>query len=372
MNRLWLKLTLAFGVVIFISNLAFPIVTLAWNFMSPETRLFIVRPAPTIGTPLEEEARQLLIQEQVTRTLISIGIVTAATAVIAGVFISRSMTHPLTELVDAAKELGKKNLERRVVPRGTDETRALAVAFNDMGERLQTAEILRRSLLADVAHELRTPLTVLQGNLRAILDDVYPLDKEEITRLYDQSRHLHRLVNDLHELAQADAHQLPLHRQRTDMDKLVHQAVAMIEPLADEKAIKVTIINGMVLPPVEVDQARLTQAVQNLLTNAVRHTSEGGTISVQLSKAEETLQIAVQDNGEGISTEHLPYVWDRFYRTDRTRDRHTGGTGLGLAIVRGIIEAHGGTVSVTSDGLGKGSTFGLELPLNPLAPARPL
>ncbi len=368
MNRLWLKLTLAFGAVIFISNLAFPLVTLAWNYMSPETRLFIVRPVPPMEFPLDEETRQLLIQEQVTRTLISIGIVVAATAVIAGIFISRTLTRPLTELVDAAKELGQKNLKRRVVPRGTDETRALAEAFNDMGERLQTAETLRRHLLADVAHELRTPLTVLQGNLRAILDDVYPLDKEEISRLYDQSRQLNRLVNDLHELAQADAHQLPLHRQRTDVETLVHRAVAMIEPLADEKAIHVTVSHGGDLPPVEVDRARLTQAVQNLLTNAVRHTPEGGNISVQLSRADATLQIAVQDSGEGIATEHLPYVWDRFYRTDRTRDRHTGGTGLGLAIVRGIVEAHGGTVSAQSEGLGKGSTFGLALPLNQTAP----
>jgi signal transduction histidine kinase len=368
MNRLWLKLTLAFGVVIFISNLAFPIVTLAWNFMSPETRLFIIRPVSSAELPLDETTRQLLIQEQVVRTLISIGIVTAATAVIAGIFISRTLTNPLTELASAAKELGQKNLERRVVPRGTDETRALAVAFNDMGERLQTAETLRRNLLADVAHELRTPLTVLQGNLRAILDDVYPLDKEEITRLYDQSRHLHRLVNDLHELAQADANQLPLHRQSTDVDKLVQMAVTMIEPLADEKTIKVAISNGTALPNVEVDQARLTQAVQNLLTNAVRHTPEGGTISVQVSQADNALQIAVQDTGEGIAPEHLPFVWDRFYRTDRTRDRHTGGTGLGLAIVRGIVEAHGGTVSATSEGIGKGSTFGMELPLNQPAP----
>ncbi len=366
MNRLWLKLTLTFGAVIFISNLAFPLVTLAWNFLSPETRLFVIRPAPSIEfeMPLDEETRQLLIQEQVVRTLISIGIVVGTTAGVAGIFISRSLTKPLTELADAAKALGQKNLARRVTPHGSDETRALAVAFNDMAERLQTAESLRRNLLADVAHELRTPLTVLQGNLRAILDDVYPMDKEEITRLYDQSRHLHRLVNDLHELAQADAHQLPLHRQPTDMDELVHQAVAMIEPLADEKTITLNVQNGIVLPVLEVDQARITQAVQNLLTNAVRHTPEGGTISIQVGTLEDMVQIAVKDTGEGIAPEHLPFVWDRFYRTDRTRDRHTGGTGLGLAIVRGIIEAHGGTVSAQSEGVGKGSTFGLQLPLN--------
>lgn len=366
MNRLWLKLTIAFGVVIFISNLAFPIVTLAWNFFSPETRLFVIRPAPSIEfeVPLDEETRQLLIQEQVIRALISVGIVVAATAGIAGIFISRSLTQPLTELASAAKAFGQKNLERRVTPRGTDETRALAVAFNDMAERLQTAETLRQNLLADVAHELRTPLTVLQGNLRALLDDVYPMDKAEITRLYDQSRHLHRLVNDLHELAQADANQLPLHRQYTDLDKLVHQAVAMIEPLADEKDIRVNLRNETVLPTIKVDQARMTQAVQNLLTNAVRHTPEGGSISVQLSRNEHHLQIMVQDTGEGIAPEHLPMVWDRFYRTDRTRDRHTGGSGLGLAIVRGIVEAHGGTVSAKSEGIGQGSSFGLQLPLN--------
>jgi signal transduction histidine kinase len=249
------------------------------------------------------------------------------------------------------------------VPRGSDEIRALATAFNDMGERLQTAETLRRNLLADVAHELRTPLTVLQGNLRAILDDVYPLDKEEIARLYDQSRHLNRLVNDLHELAQADAHQLPLHRQSTDVNRLVQSAVDMLEPLADEKMVKVTVATAAPIPALSVDQARLTQAVQNLLTNAVRHTPEGGAIGVSVAERDAAVVIMVQDTGEGIAADHLPYVWDRFYRTDRARARDSGGTGLGLAIVRAIVESHGGTVSVASDGIGKGSAFTIHLPL---------
>jgi len=210
---------------------------------------------------------------------------------------------------------------------------------------------------------LRTPLTVLQGNLRAILDDVYPLDKEEIARLYDQTRHLHRLVNDLHELAQAEAGRLPLTLAPVDLAALAADAVDVFVPIAEEQGVKLVfqadaspiLING--------DRARLMQVFQNLLANALRYTPAGGSVTVTASQDGETIAVSVRDTGEGIDLAHLPFVFDRFYRADNARNRSEGGAGLGLAIVRALTEAHGGEVGVASAGVGQGSTFTVTFPI---------
>ncbi len=239
-----------------------------------------------------------------------------------------------------------------------------------MAAALEQAETLRRNLVADVAHELRTPLSVLQGNLRAILDDVYPLNKTEVARLYDQTRLLSRLVNDLHELAQAEARQLLLNPQPTDLADLVHSTVTTFAPVAETRGVTLEAQVPPDLPSVLADSARLAQVLHNLLANALYHTSAGGTIWLRAGcDAAGTgqpahLWLAVQDSGEGIPPEHLPHVFERFYRADPARSRTTGGAGLGLAIVRAIVEAHGGQISAASDGMpGHGSTFTVRLPL---------
>jgi two-component system OmpR family sensor kinase len=232
---------------------------------------------------------------------------------------------------------------------------------------LEQAETLRRNLVADVAHELRTPLSVLQGNLRAILDDVYPLDKSEVARLYDQTRLLGRLVNDLRELAKAEAGQLELNLQPIDLAKLVADTVATFAPVAEAEDVTLSTHIPGDLPPVPADSARIVQVLHNLLANALRHTPAGGTISLRAGfDAGEygRVWLAVQDTGEGIPPEHLSHVFDRFYRADPARSRSAGGAGLGLAIVRAIVESHGGQVSVASDGVpGGGSTFTVRLPI---------
>lgn len=280
----------------------------------------------------------------------------------AGVWMSRRMTAPLESLAKGAAEIGRGDLGVRVAPRGSIEMIALADAFNHMAADLQTAEQLRQHLLADVAHELRTPLTVLQGNLRAILDNVYPLDKEEIARLYEQTRHLHRLTNDLHELAQAEAKRLPLHLQPVNLAVLVQEVVETFAPLADlqEIALTVAFLDGDAV--IQADRARLVQVMHNLLVNALHHTPAGGSIIVAVRQDDQSTTITVQDSGEGIDPEHLSHVFDRFYRTDWARDRDAGGAGLGLAIVRALVEAQSGTVSVASRGNGTGSTFTVRFP----------
>jgi two-component system OmpR family sensor kinase len=287
--------------------------------------------------------------QQLSRFLLILALGGGAVGITISVIASRNLTAPLRRLAAAARDIGARQFSRRVPLSGTDEVREVAQAFNEMAAQLEGAETLRRTLVADVAHELRTPLSVLQGNLRAILDDVYPLEKAEITRLYTQTRLLSRLVNDLHDLAQAEAGQLSLNLQPTALAALAAEIVESHGP-------------GAGLPMIAVDTMRIAQVLHNLIANALRHTPANGEILVAITGGAAGIHLVVQDTGEGIAPEHLPYVFDRFYRTDRSRARDTGGAGLGLAIVRAIVEAHGGTVAVESDGPGLGSRFLLWLP----------
>ena len=233
-----------------------------------------------------------------------------------------------------------------------------------MASDLETAESRRQNLLADVAHELRTPLTVIQGNLRALLDEVYPLTTEEVARLYDQTRHLTKLVKDLHELSQAEARQLSLNKTTVDLVSLIKQVGNAFRPIAEAESLHLRVELLGKIPTIHADQARLTQSVHNLLSNALNHTPADGTITLQVEHIDSKIQIRVTDTGAGIAAEHLPHVFARFYRVDKSRTRDKGGTGLGLAIVRAIAKAHGGQVEVNSAGIGQGSTFIIYLPLS--------
>lgn len=297
------------------------------------------------------------------RVLLTVASIAGVGGVIFGVVMSRTLTAPLNKLSEAARAIAGRDLSRRVEEKGSTELKAVARSFNEMAAALEQAEGLRRNLLADVAHELRTPLAVLQGNLRAILDEVYPLDQSEMARLYEHTRFLSRLVNDLHELAQAEAGQLPFNLQETDLAQLARAAAESFRPGADEKGVTLAFDLPAGTPAVSIDPARLTQVLQNLLANALRHTPAGGAITLRLEAHAQAIHLAVSDTGDGIPPEHLPYIFDRFYRTDSARSRDNGGAGLGLAIARAIIEAHGGRITVTSAGVpGQGSTFTIQLP----------
>jgi len=299
-----------------------------------------------------------------TRSLL---LVVAALAIVLGLLIgalfSRSLTAPLQRLAGAARAVGSGDLGKRVKVEGSAEIADVSRAFNEMTAALEKGEELRQNLMSDVAHELRTPLSVLQGNLRALLDDVYPLEKAEIARLYDETRLLNLLVEDLRELAQAEAGQLHFNRMPTDVSKILQSAVARFEPAAQSKSIQVELHAEGDLPTVTADPDRMAQVMNNLMTNALRHTPEGGRITVSAAAVKDAVEVAVTDSGEGIKAEDLPHIFDRFWRVDRSRSRAGGGSGLGLAIVRALVEAHGGTVQAASDGPGLGSVFAFTLPV---------
>jgi signal transduction histidine kinase len=287
----------------------------------------------------------------------------AIIGIVVGAIVSRSLTAPLNKLAEAAKAIGSQDLSRRVEVRGSDEIKTVALSFNEMAAELENAETMRANLLNDVAHELRTPLTVIQGNLRAILDDVYELDKDEVARIYDQTLHLNRLVDDLRVLAQAEANRLPLNSDELDVVPWVQEVATTFRPIAKEKGVTLRVEILGEHPHIQADADRFTQSLLNLLYNALQHTQSGDTITIQVEECQDKFCLRVIDRGEGIPPEHLPHVFDRFYRADPARSRDTGGTGLGLAIVRAIVDAHGGEITATSDGIGRGSTFTIQLPL---------
>ncbi|MEM7119590.1 MAG: ATP-binding protein [Chloroflexota bacterium] len=364
MNRLWVRISLViFGVSLLIvaSTFALESTGRLWGNDEQPTleeefnEIVETLPAETIQR-LREQGRRNATQG-ITTLIITASIV----GVIVGSWLSRSLTSPLVALETAAKAIKSYDYKKRVPVKGSQEVVALAISFNEMAERLDQSETLRRNLLSDVAHELRHPLHILQGNLTAILDGIYPMDEEEIGRLLTQTQHLTTLVNDLHELAQAEANQLVLHKQETDMGILVKETAVSFKPAADAKKVAVSVELLGALPTLHVDTNRLRQVLTNLFTNSLHYTQSGGKITVSVEEQQKRLEVRIHDTGAGITAENLPHIFDRFYRADNARNRSEG-TGLGLAIVKAIVEAHEGWITAESPGPNQGSTFIITLP----------
>jgi len=285
--------------------------------------------------------------------------------VIMSVWMSRSVTRPVSQLAQATQAVGQRDLGYRVTTTGSQELQELAHSFNRMAEDLERAELTRHNLMADIAHELRTPLSVLEGNLRAMLDGVHETNEEEIALLYEQTHHLNRLVEDLRELSLAEADQLSLNLHEIDLAFLVKDTIAHFEILAQEHGIQLRAELDEPLVHPSLDDHRMRQVLHNLLSNAIRYTPRGGVVTVpaKILSDNNSLIISVVDTGAGISAEGLPHIFDRFNRTqERLRSDHDG-TGLGLAIVKALVEAQGGSVSVRSGGINQGSTFTIQFPI---------
>ncbi len=288
-----------------------------------------------------------------------------------GLVISRMLATPLALLAQTARAFAAHDWNQRVrLPNRTTVTEVaeVAQAFNDMADELQQAEIQRRNLMADIAHELRTPLAVIQSNLHALLDGVYPLEMKEIATLYDETRLLARLVDDLRELTLAESGQLPLTLQPLAGGNALRLMASKFAVAADAQTITLVVNVPAALPPVLADSDRMAQVLQNLVSNALRHTPEGGEIRLTADATDKPgfVEFSVQDTGEGIPKAALPFVFDRFYRADQSRARRSGGTGLGLAIAQSLVQTMGGTIgveSVAESVTEQGSRFWFTLPV---------
>jgi signal transduction histidine kinase len=268
----------------------------------------------------------------------------------------RRLVVPLGELIGAAGRIEAGDYSVRVREHGPPELRSVARAFNAMSARLRANEERRRTVLADVTHELRTPLAVIRGQAEAIADGVYPGDAEHLAPIVDAAHALEVLTEDLRTLALSDAGSLVLRREPVDLAALAQDAVAGFQAQAAAAGVALTADIGQEAATAELDPARMRSVIGNLVSNALRHTPRGGSIRVAVRPAGARVEMTVADSGEGIPTDLLPHVFERFVRAPGSR-----GSGLGLAIARDITTAHGGTIDIASEP-GSGTTVRVDLP----------
>jgi signal transduction histidine kinase len=297
----------------------------------------------------------------INRSLVLAGLLAGATALLVTFALSRRTLGPVEALTGAVRRMAGGDLAQRVRVQSRDEIGELARAFNAMADGLARAEQLRRNMVNDIAHELRTPLTNLRCQIEALQDGLAAPTPEVMASLHEEAMLLNRLVGDLQELALAEAGQLRLERGPVSVRDVITQVAGAFEAQAAGKGIALVSEVPRRLPAIYADAERVGQMLRNLLANAVAHTPRGGSVSVRARAAGEQVEIVVADTGAGIEREHLPNVFERFYRVDGSRARATGGAGLGLAIVKQLAEAHGGGVRVESE-VGGGSSFFVTLP----------
>ncbi len=300
---------------------------------------------------------------QVNQSIAASVVIAGAVALLLGALMFFQIMSPLRRLNRAVDAIAQGDLSQRVEVQRQDELGRLSRAFNQMADNLESAQVQRQRLMADVAHELRTPIAVIQANLEALLDGVIPLEAEQVAVLHDETLLLNRLVDDLRLLSQAEAGELELLKGETDLRELIQRLAERFKVQCQENTVNLELDLPEDLPVLWIDNDRITQVLNNLVGNALRYTPPGGTIRVEARKVPGAVRVAVRDSGSGIPAADLPFVFERFYRADPSRARGSGGSGLGLAIVKQLVEAHGGKVEAASpvfEGYGTEVAFTLQ------------
>jgi signal transduction histidine kinase len=308
------------------------------------------------GTP-----RELEFIERTNRTLFYGALIGAVIALFLGIFLSQTITRPIRELTRATHAISEGDLSQQVPVRTNDELGELARAFNKMSAELSRSVNARKQMTADIAHELRTPLSLILGHAEAVHDGVLPPTKENFEIIREEAARLEHLVEDLRTLSLADAGELSIQPQPIEPDRLLREVTSLYQYQAQKKNISLELDITPPLPTLEVDPGRMTQVLTNILDNALRHTPEGGRVTLSAKQTGDRVELAVQDSGPGLPKEETERIFERFYRADASRRRDDGGSGLGLAIAKSIVQAHGGQVWAESDA-GKGLKIVISLP----------
>ncbi|MFZ0530772.1 MAG: HAMP domain-containing sensor histidine kinase [Propionicimonas sp.] len=292
-----------------------------------------------------------------------IGLLIAATgAIIVSVLISRRLHRSLDDLGAVAARISDGDYAQRVGQPDSRELAALADSFNTMAARLDSIEASRRRLLTDLAHEIRTPLASMEVCVESLEDGAIEPGPEAWQILSRQIERISRLADDLGQVSAAEEGRLDLTLEAADPNVFAHEAVLAAREGYERKHVSLELEPGVNVPVVGADRTRIAQVLGNLLSNALRHTPEGGRVTVRVVADDAAVNIEVRDSGDGIAAEHLPHIFERFYRADTARDRDRGGTGVGLTISRAIARAHGGQLTAASEGPGRGTTLTLRLP----------
>jgi signal transduction histidine kinase len=318
---------------------------------------------PEGGMPFTRGEETRLVS-RISRAALIAGLVAGGVSLLLALVLAYRLLRPIRALTRAAEKMAHGDLSQRVPVQGDDELALLGSTFNRMAESLQHSEENRQAMTADIAHELRNPLAVQRASLEALQDGVLPLNPENLSPILEQNVLLSRLVDDLRTLALADAGQLKLESVPTDFVALVERMVERHLPQAAAQQVELSYQKPSApLPPMDLDPLRVEQILGNLLSNALRYTPPHGRVEVSLSQGPSNVELTVRDSGSGIPSEALPYIFERFYRADRSRSRLEGGTGLGLAIARQLARAQGGDLTAANHPQG-GAVFMLTLPIS--------
>ncbi len=313
---------------------------------------------PVLGAQLDDSFHAAVNEILTVSTLAAL-----LAAGVVSIFTARRIVDPIRAMMRASQHIADGDYHERVGVPGGDELGALAQSFNRMADTLERTEQRRMELIGDVAHELRTPLSGIKGVLEGLIDGVLPAEPATFLTIEREMARLQRLVQDLEDLSRAEAGQVLLDIRAVAPSDLVRAAAERLRPQFDDKRVILDLDLPPHLPQVQVDPGRITQVLLNLLGNALQYTPSGGQVTVTAHRYAGELVVAVQDSGIGLSSEHLPHVFERFYRVDKSRSRTGGGSGIGLTIAKHLVEAHKGRIWVSSPGLGQGSTFSFSLPL---------
>ncbi|MHB1006030.1 MAG: sensor histidine kinase [Chloroflexota bacterium] len=301
-------------------------------------------------------------RETVTYSLLVATGVSSVAALAVSLYVSRRLGEPVQRLAAASRRIAAGHYAERVDASSNDEVGDLAHSFNEMAASLEETERRRVALVGDVAHELRTPLSTIEGYAEGLMDGVVEPSPETFALLHTEAGRLRRLVDDLQELSRVEARQVSLHPRPTPPSRLLQAAAMRLGPHYAEKGVQLSVDAGSDLPAVMADEDRAVQVLTNLLGNALRYTPNGGRVEATASRRGDVVAFTVADSGAGIAAEHLPHLFERFYRADRSRSRAGGGSGIGLTIAKHLVELQGGSIVATSPGPGQGATFTFTLP----------
>jgi len=321
----------------------------------------LLRASSPLGRTLE--GAEALFLTRVNRLLLLGALGAAVVALFLGILLARTLSRPIRELTLATRSVAQGELGLEVPIRSKDELGELAASFNQMSADLLQARDLRRQMTADIAHELRTPLSIILGHSEALSEGVLPPSAETYQVMYEEAKRLSRMVEELRTLSLAEAGELELTLRLVSPGDLMTRAAAAHTPQAEKKGVELALDIGSDLAEVEVDPDRIAQVLDNLISNALRYSPEGGCVKLSAQGDRIQVKLIVEDSGPGVSAEEAPYIFDRFYRGDKARPRQEGSSGLGLAIAQSIVEAHDGQISAESE-MGVGMRFIVTLPVS--------
>jgi two-component system, OmpR family, sensor histidine kinase BaeS len=294
--------------------------------------------------------------------LMGVAIFSLIIAFVVGLFISDKLTKPILKVINAASQITRGDFSERVMIRSkTKEVRELIFSINNLAKTLDTVETLRKRMTSDIAHELRTPLAILQSHMEAMIDGIWELDKKRLKSCHDEILRLNRMVGDLKKLSDFESENLILNKTLFSLRELVDRTVLNFDSEFKKKQIHLIVQSDFDVT-LCADRDKISQIIVNIISNALKYTQIYGTVRIIIEKFEENVVIIVRDSGIGISLEDLPFIFERFYRTDKSRTKSTGGSGIGLTITKSLVLAHGGDISVKSE-LDLGTDIIIKLPL---------